>query len=159
MREIADTTAEICEDSTKFAWRYSRRRHASQHQITDVMAGTVSKSLRMKRTRRKCQKRKTPYVCKPTSHCGLSIGAAPEKASSSSIKDSSVKIGLVSRNWWLRVKIKLCIRVFLPLTFFVVLLGMVSLLWIQPRHARRPYSSLADDDYPNAEGTSSHISN
>jgi len=155
MRVITDTKVQICGNPTRFGQRYTRGRRASQHQSTDVAGGTVLNGLQVRRASWKCQKQKTPIVSTPILNCVPLVGVPFFRASSSSV-DSSPKAGLFSRTWHFSVKTKLCTRAFLPLAFFLLLLGAVSFLWIPPRHARQPYSSLADDDYPSAAGISSH---
>jgi len=145
MKEKTGITIKISGESPSFAKRLSPGRTTCQQQNPNNLAGKVLKGRPVSRTRRRLKKQKTSSVPKPTS-CDSSASVPFLTASSSSNKLRSSVGG--SNKQQLSGKIKFCTRIFLPLTIFVMLLGTVSILWIPPRHARRPYSSLADD-YPS----------
>jgi len=121
----------------------------------DDRGALLLKPKRVRRRRRKLFSRhKTPNVSKSTSHRD-SKTVVPSTASSSSVIDRFLKTGPASAKRPVSGKIKLCTRVLLPLILFTALIEVVSFLWIPPRHSRRPYSSLADDDYSGEPGSSS----
>jgi len=136
MRENTDIIVKICDDSPECIEQNIRG-----HQAFQLLKGRG----RVKRTRRRHRKRKTGIAPKPILRGNLQAGVPHFTASSSSdITNSSLKLGLFSTKQALG-RTKMCTRVLLPFALFIVLLGVVSFLWIPPRHARRPYSSL--DDY------------
>lgn len=144
MRENTDITVKICGDSPKCIEHNLRGHHAFQLQSADHLCGTALKG-RVRRTRRRHKKRKTGIAPKPILRSNLQTGVHYFTASSSSeLTDSSLHLGLLSTKQALG-RTKMCTRVILPLALFIMLLGVVSFLWIPPRHTRRPYSSL--DDY------------
>jgi len=155
MREITDVTVKICGDSPKYRRRYPHRSHAFQQQSPGDFAGAVLKERRVRRTRRRTTKRKLRDAPRPTSSCDPRAGVKLFAGASSSGMDSSRHESLMSSRRQASVRTKLCTRLLLPLTLLVLLFGVVSFLWIPPRHARRPYSSLADA-YSIASEISSH---
>jgi len=156
MRRSTDTRVQISSgDSPRCAQRCSPRRRASQDTSPDDRGALLLKPKRVRRRRRKLFNRhKTPNVSKPTTHPKTVVPFFT--ASSSSVIDRFLQAGPASAKRPVSGKIKLCTRVLLPLILFTALIEVVSFLWIPPRHARRPYSSLADDDYSGEMGSSSH---
>jgi len=158
MRRSTDTRVRISSgDSPRFAQRCSPRRRASQDTSPDDRGAALLKPWHGRRRRRKLSKRhKTSNVSKSTSYRDSPAVVPFLKASSSSVIDRFIQAGSASTKRQVSGKIKLCTRVLLPLTLFAALIGVVSFLWIPPRHARRPYSSLADVDNSSVMGSYSH---
>jgi len=145
MREYADIQVKICDDSPECIEQNTPGHHAFQFQSPSHLCGAVLKGRRRVRsTRRRHRKRKTGITPKPILRGNLQAGVPYFTASSSSdITVSSLQLSLFSSKQ-AQGRTKICTRVLLPLALFIVLLGVVSFLWIPPRHARRPYSSLND---------------
>jgi len=155
MRENTDIIVKICDDSPECIEQNIRGHHSFQLQSPGHLCGAVLKGRRrVKRTRRRHRIRKTGIAPKPTLRGNLQAGVPYFTASSSSdITNSSLKLGLLSTKQ-AQGRTKMCTRVLLPSALFIVLLGIVSFLWIPPRHARRPYSSL--DDYSDLIDIKTH---
>jgi len=148
--ENTDITVQICEASPKFIDNNIRGQSQG-----DLCGAALKKRRRARRARRRYRKGKTGIAPRPILRSNLQAGVPYFRASSSSdLIDSSLQATMLSTMWQALERTKMCTRVLLPLALFIVLLGAVSFLWIPPRHARRPYSSL--DDYSGVIEITTH---
>jgi hypothetical protein len=156
MRGSTDTRVRIHSgDSPRLIQHSSSRRLVSQDTSPDDLGAVMLKPRRVKRRRPKLIKRhQTLNVSEATMNRDSPTVVPTYTASSSSVNEY-IHSGFASTKRPVSGKIKLYTRVLLPLTLFIALIGAVSFLWIPPRHARRPYSSLVNDDYPIMMGSSS----